>query len=166
MNNFQLKPSGIFLMDFFYVNLSIYDKQVELISDKNILDRIKLYLIRKKFISLIDKVWKLIYNENCLEFNLLFNGLKRKNDNNWDYLLYTIIIKEMSSLAANNFEISIEFKLNLIMTSYLHEVLNNMKLNAEIFGLKIEKIKIYAEMELLSSSANLNNKTGQFTNRK
>lgn len=159
---FQLNPSGEFLMDFCFVCLWFYDEEVKLITSRSLKERLQFIFVKKKTIRIIKKVSKIIYYDNCLEFDLIFRPLVSRNDNEWDRLLYCIVIKCVAKWAPLDSSLTLEARMNKVLAVYLDEIKENQGVPKEILNLKIERIKIQSQMDLLQATVASKNRTGQF----
>lgn len=159
---FQLNPSGEFLMDFCFVCLWLYDGEVKLITSRSLKERLQFILVKRKTIKIIKKVSKIVYFDSCLEFDLIFRPLLNQNDNEWDWLLYCIVIKCVAKWAPLDSSLTLEAKMNKVLAIYLDEIKENQGVPNEILNLKIERIKIQSQMDLLQATVASKNRTGQF----
>lgn len=146
---FRLNPSGKFLMDFCFINLWSFENQVNLLSGGNITEKIQFFFIKSKIRKLLKKAYKLIHFDGCLDFDIIFRTLTKKSDTAWDWLLHYIIIKEVAIGEQLNISLSLDEKLNKVLSLYLEQVMENHNVSYEIFKLKIEQIKLYTQMDLL-----------------
>ena len=156
---FNINPSGVFLKRFCHINLWTYENQVSLLSERNLINRMQLHFVKKKIKTLTRRVIKLIQINNCLDFEVIFRNLTKKGNNEWDWLLYFIIIKDVATETRLKFGLPMNEKVNKILNSYLFEIKENSNPSNELLNHKIEIFKLYAQRELLLASAELLHKT-------
>ena len=159
---FNINPSGVFLKRFCHINLWSYENQVNLLSERNLINRMQLLFVKRKIKTLIKRVIKLIQINNCLDYDVIFRNLTKRRDNEWDWLLYCIIIKDVATETSLKFGLPMNEKVNKILNSYLFEIKENPNPTNEILNNKIEIIKLYAQRDLLNISVELLHKTTHF----
>jgi hypothetical protein len=159
---FNLNPSGQVLMDFCFVSLWCFEGQVSLLSG-TIKEQIRFYLVKRKVKQLIQKVSSLVYYDNSFDFDLVLNAIAYENADQWERLLHYIIIKAVANWALLSSSLDEDVKLHNVLSLYLEEVNENHSVSGELLELKIERIKMHAQMDLLQASVSSKNKTGQFS---
>jgi hypothetical protein len=159
---FSFNPSGEFLMDFCYVNLWSYENTVSLMAGGNMTEKLQYYFVKKRIKKILQRVSKTIYQQNNLEFDDILTSIQQRRHDIWEKLLSHIIIKQIAIWAPLDSSQTWDEKLNTVLSIFLEMIKENQDTNEEILNLKIEKIKLQAQMDLLVASAASNNKSGQF----
>lgn len=142
---FSINPTGEFLRDYCYVNLWSYENEISLLSGGNIIEKIQFYFLRRSIKKKIQVISNLIYQKECFELETLLDSLNKVDDEIWDWLLYYIIIRIEAKSVLVNTHVSLNERMNSVLTLYLEEI---KKLYADTYDIIKLKIKIIETQNL------------------
>lgn len=144
---FWTTPSGEKLMEYCFVNITPTYVGFEL-SNKNLLNRIRVNKLKKKCEQLIHKIENSLIINPQIELDELRVEIKIKNDDFWDALLNLCTISCIIE-AKKNHRFDISKCINSSIGLFTRTILEYSKDDEEIVGLKYEKFKLQLEMEML-----------------
>ena len=149
----RINPSGKFLMNFCYVNLWSYENKVSLLSAGNILDKLQFQLVKRRTKSLISNVTSCINSKQIIDFEGVLKCLSYNKKDVWDKLFVYAIINHIAFINSRRIKLSDENNFNSVLSKYLSYIQDEQNTSYEVLTLKLEKIKLQSEMDLLQLSA-------------
>lgn len=156
----RLNPSGKYLMNFCFVNLLSYDNQIQILSVGGYLDKIQFSLVKRRAKKLVTKVEDVIFRRKIYEFDTIIESLSFHKSDVWDKLFIYLIVQYIIILASKNAKSNTENKVIDTLALYLSYIKREQNTSIEILNLKLEKIRLQCEMDLLFVSAHLNRNKG------
>lgn len=140
-------------MNFCYINLWSYENKISLLSGGSFFDKLQFQLVKRRTKSLLIKVMNCIHDKRELDFEGILSNLTFNRNDIWDRLFIYTIIHHTAVNAANGIKLSIENNLESVLSIFLSKIQLEQSTTPEILNLKLEKIKLQSEMDLLQMTA-------------
>ena len=140
-------------MNFCYINLWSYENKISLLSGGSLVDQLQFLLVKRKTKFLVIKVLYHIHRKRELGFEVILSKLSFNRNDIWERLFIYTIINHIAFNAANGIKLSTENNVESVLAIFHSKITTDQSTIPEILNLKLEKIKLQSEMDLLQMTA-------------
>ena len=140
-------------MNFCYINLWSYENKISLLSGGSFFDKLQFQLVKRRTKYLLTKVMNCIHDKRELDFEGILSKLSFNRNDIWDRLFIYTIINHIAVNAAHGIKLPTENSLDTVLSIFLSKIQLEQRTTPEILNLKLEKIKLQSEMDLLQLTA-------------